>query len=77
MAGSMLHAIDAHQGITDSLQEYVETGTALANQPEAYAAYRKHFTQDAWMHTAGNIDRFTREFEARLTDLVSGRFASA
>ena len=77
MAGSMLHAIDAHQGITGSTQEYVERGTVLATQPEAYAAYKKHFNEDAWMRTVGNIDRFTCELESRLTDLVSGRLASA
>ena len=77
MAGSMLHAIDANQGITHSLEEYVERGTVLATQPEAYAAYRKHFNEDAWMRALGNIHRFTREFESRLTDLVSGRLAGA
>ena len=75
MAGSMLHAMDAHQGIASSLEEYVETGTLLASRPQAYAAYRQHFSEAAWHRTAGNIDRFTREFERTLSELVMERLA--
>ena len=71
MAGSMLHAIDAHQGITGSMADYVEVGTALATQPDAHAAYRRHFTTEAWRRTAGNIERFTRAYEHTLAALVS------
>nr|WP_321985897.1 glycosyl transferase family 1 [uncultured Lichenicoccus sp.] len=77
MAGSMLHAIDAHQGITKSFADYVETGTMLATRPEAYAAYRQHFTREAWHRTAGNIDRFTGAFELRLTELVSAQHSAS
>ncbi|WP_428376901.1 hypothetical protein [Lichenicoccus sp.] len=77
MAGSMLHAIDAHQSIAVSIEEYIETGIRLATDPAIYAAYRQLFTEEAWHRTAGNIDRFTGAFELRLTELVTARLAAA
>jgi predicted O-linked N-acetylglucosamine transferase (SPINDLY family) len=63
MAASLLHAVGASQGITTSLEKYVETATRLANTPAEYAAYKKLFTVEAWSRTIGNIVRFTQEFE--------------
>ncbi|TLU70953.1 O-linked N-acetylglucosamine transferase, SPINDLY family protein [Lichenicoccus roseus] len=77
MAGSMLHAIGAGQGIAASIDDYVETAITLATQPHAYADYKRLFTADAWKQTAGDIDRFTRAFELTMTRLVADRLAGA
>ncbi len=71
MAGSLLNAIGAWQGIATTLSEYVTTGTLLATDTHAYADYRKCFTAGAWSDTAGNIARFTAEFEATLARLTA------
>jgi predicted O-linked N-acetylglucosamine transferase (SPINDLY family) len=66
MAASLLHAIGADAGITQTMSDYVTTATALANHRDHYAAFRAQFTQEAWATTLGDIDGFTRHFEAAL-----------
>ena len=63
MAGSLLHALGASQGIATSPARYVSTAVRLANDPAEYASYKAMFTQHAWIETIGNINRFTREYE--------------
>jgi predicted O-linked N-acetylglucosamine transferase (SPINDLY family) len=76
MAGCLLHAIGAGQGIATDLVAYVETAVALASDPQAHAAYKALFTEARWAETIGDIAGFTAAFEASLmriqTDLVSG-----
>jgi len=75
MAGRLLAAIGAGRGIASSLADYVETAVTLANEPQAYAAYKALFTEARWAATIGDIAGFTAEFEATLlriqADLVS------
>jgi predicted O-linked N-acetylglucosamine transferase (SPINDLY family) len=70
MAGSLLHAIGAQQGIVTSLSEYVAVATILATDRRAYASYKQHFTDNVWETTLGDIAGFTTEFEATLTQLM-------
>ena len=72
MAASLLHAIEASEGIATSLAGYVGTAVRLANDPVAYAQYKALFTHEAWSGTIGNIDRFTKDFEDVWCRLVQG-----
>ena len=71
MAASLLHAIGADQGITTTIDQYVEAATRLANNKSDYAAYKNLFTVEAWNETIGNIARFTEEFENTWASIVS------
>jgi predicted O-linked N-acetylglucosamine transferase (SPINDLY family) len=73
MAARMLHAIGADSGATGTLEAYVSAATALAMNPDRYAAYRAHFTETAWTASLGDIDSFTRHFETALLRMVRGR----
>jgi predicted O-linked N-acetylglucosamine transferase (SPINDLY family) len=73
MAARMLHAIGADTGVTETLEAYVSTAVALAADPDRYAVYRAHFTDTAWTASLGDIDGFTRHFEAALLRMVRGR----
>jgi predicted O-linked N-acetylglucosamine transferase (SPINDLY family) len=73
MAARMLHAIAADSGITDTLEAYVSAASELATNRDRYAAYRAHFTETAWAASLGDIDGFTRHFEAALLRMVRGR----
>jgi predicted O-linked N-acetylglucosamine transferase (SPINDLY family) len=66
MAARFLHAIGADRGIARSFSDYVETGVALANDANAYRAYRSLFGAERWAMTIGDIFTFTREYEAAL-----------
>ena len=70
MAGSMLTAIGAEDGIASSMDGYVEAAVSLANDRGRYEAYRQRFTAERWRDTIGNIDRFTAEYEASLISLT-------
>jgi predicted O-linked N-acetylglucosamine transferase (SPINDLY family) len=66
MAASLLHAIGADTGVTETLDDYVATAVALVTDRDRYLAFRAQFTEDAWASTIGDIDGFTRHFEAAL-----------
>jgi len=66
MAGRLLTAIGATEGIATSLDDYVTTAVALARDPKRYASYKACFTDAAWDRTIGNITQFTAEFEESL-----------
>ena len=72
MAGSLLTAIGAQDGIATSLAEYVEKAVALAQDKPRYRRFKALFTEDAWRNGIGDIARFTREFEAALAGVVIG-----
>ena len=76
MAGRLLAAIGAGQGITQDFVAYVETAVTLANDRSAYAAYKALFTEARWAETIGDIAGFTAAYEATLlrvqNDLVAG-----
>jgi predicted O-linked N-acetylglucosamine transferase (SPINDLY family) len=66
MAASLLHAIGADTGVTETLDDYVAAAIALATDRDRHATFRAQFTEDAWATTIGDIDGFTRHFEAAL-----------
>jgi predicted O-linked N-acetylglucosamine transferase (SPINDLY family) len=66
MAARLLRAVGADGGITETLEEYVETAVALANDRQAHAAYRSAFSEAHWAESIGNIADFTRQLETAL-----------
>jgi len=72
MAGRLLDAIGAHEGITSTPAEYVATAVRLASDPTAHREFKAHFTPEAWSASIGNIAQFTAEYEATLTRLAAG-----
>jgi predicted O-linked N-acetylglucosamine transferase (SPINDLY family) len=71
MAASLLHAAGAPQGITTSMQKYVNRIVHLANDPVEYAQYKALFTDDAWSRTIGDIAGFTADYEATWCRIVA------
>jgi predicted O-linked N-acetylglucosamine transferase (SPINDLY family) len=69
MAGRLLQAIGATSGITESLDNYIETAVALATQPELLANYRSSFTETNWADTIGDIATFTFHYEESLIQI--------
>ena len=76
MAGRLLAAVGAVEGIARSMEEYVETAVVLASDRERYAAYKARFTEEAWGRTIGDVADFTRQFEAALLG-VQAKFSAA
>ena len=70
MAGRLLSAVGARDGIATTPQAYVEKAVALATDRARYDAYKALFTDDAWAATIGNIAKFTEEFEDSLMSIV-------
>lgn len=76
MAGSLLRAIGAADGITNTLEAYVAAAVRLASDPSAYARHKAAFTAESWQASVGNIAAFTRDLEQSLTQrLVAQRQA--
>lgn len=69
MAGSLLRAMGAEQGIATSFDEYVEVAAALGNDPQRYRAFRDAVSGDAWKRTLGDIEGFVAELEQRFRDI--------
>jgi predicted O-linked N-acetylglucosamine transferase (SPINDLY family) len=70
MAGRLLAALGAKDGIATTAEEYVEKAVALAADRNRYDAYKAMFTDDAWAATIGNTGKFTEQFERSLTSIV-------
>jgi predicted O-linked N-acetylglucosamine transferase (SPINDLY family) len=70
MAGRLLTALGAQEGIAVSVDDYVEKAVALATDRNRYDAYKLRFTDDAWAATIGNIAKFTEQFERSLKSVV-------
>lgn len=70
MATSLLHAMDAHEGIATCLDQYVDIAVRLATDETAYTRYRLRFCYTAWRRTIGNIDGFMAAYETSLSRLV-------
>jgi predicted O-linked N-acetylglucosamine transferase (SPINDLY family) len=70
MATSLLHAMDAHEGIATSLAHYVEIAVRLARDGEAYRQYRARFSFAAWRRSIGNTDGFMAAYETSLLKLM-------
>jgi len=70
MAGRLLAAVGAHDGIAETLHDYVEKAVALATDRSRYDAYKARFTDDAWATAIGNMAKFTEEFECSLISIA-------
>lgn len=70
MATSLLHAMDAHEGIATSLGQYVDIAVRLATDAAAYGRYRARFTERAWRRSIGHVGGFMAAYEASLLRLV-------
>jgi predicted O-linked N-acetylglucosamine transferase (SPINDLY family) len=69
MAGRLLNAIGADEGVTHSLQDYIGIAVALATDASSYERYESKFTLSAWQETLGDMTRFTEEYESVLLQL--------
>lgn len=70
MAGSLLKAVGAEDGIAASYDEYVEIGVELGNNPERYGKFRASLAGDAWMRSLGDTPTFVRDYENLLQSIV-------
>jgi len=70
MAGRLLAALGAQDGIATTVQDYVERAVSLSTDRNRYNAYKALFTDDAWSGTIGNTGKFTEEFERSLISIV-------
>ena len=70
MAGRLLAALGAHDGIAVTAPDYVEKAVSLATDRNRYNAYKALFTDEAWATTIGNTAKFTEEFERSLMSIV-------
>ena len=70
MAGRLLAALGAHDGVAVTADDYVEKAVALATDRNRYDAYKALFTDEAWAATIGNTAKFTEQFERSLISVV-------
>ena len=73
MAAGMLTALGATEGVTHTMDAYIERAVAFGTDPAAYAAYRARFTTAAWEDTVGDIAGFTAAYEATLLRIAGGQ----
>ena len=70
MAGRLLTAIDAGEGIAETPAEYEDIAVNLATDPIRYVAYKAKFTLRAWQEGLGDIRSFTKNFEQAIENKV-------
>lgn len=70
MATSLLRAIGAEDCAVTSLADYEALAIALATDPARYSACKRRFSAEAWRNTVGDVQQFTRNFEAALLSVV-------
>ncbi len=70
MAGRLLNAIGADDGIAHDHAAYVRAAIRLACEPNAYAAYKARFTKQNWDETIGDIGAMAAQFEQSLRRIV-------
>ena len=70
MAGCLLTAVGLPELIAPTPQDYVAIAVDLIRDPARYAELRRRITGDAWMRTLGDVEGFTRRFEAALRSVV-------
>jgi predicted O-linked N-acetylglucosamine transferase (SPINDLY family) len=72
MAARLLDLMGAQDGIATSFDDYVARAVELAIDGEAYRAFRRRFTADAWAAGIGNVETFTRQLEDTLMSVRIG-----
>lgn len=70
MAGCLLTAIGMEDLIAPTPEAYIGTAVALAADKARYQAVRDRLSGDAWARTLGDVEGFTRHFEAALASVV-------
>jgi predicted O-linked N-acetylglucosamine transferase (SPINDLY family) len=70
MAGRLLHAIDAGDGICTTFDHYIDMAVQLATDQAAYERYKALFTDRAWDRTIGDIATFTKDYEETWLELI-------
>ncbi len=70
MAGCLLSAVGLPDLIARTPQDYVSLAVGLAGDPERHTALRQRLAGDAWTRTLGDVEGFTRRFEAALRSVV-------
>jgi predicted O-linked N-acetylglucosamine transferase (SPINDLY family) len=74
MAGRLLQAIGATAGISETIEQYIETAVSFATDHEMLTQYRSAFTEANWSATIGDIATFTYHYEEALTQIaLTGR----
>jgi len=66
MAGRLLAAMGAHQGIAASVPQYIEIATRLATDRQNYCRYKRLFTAANWAGRIGDIATFAVQYEQTL-----------
>jgi predicted O-linked N-acetylglucosamine transferase (SPINDLY family) len=69
MAGRLLTAVGARQGIATTLLEYIDIAVRLATDVRAFNTFKACFGLESWQREIGDVARFTAEYEATLTGL--------
>jgi len=70
MAGCLLTAMGMEELIAPTPEAYIETAVDLAADRQRYSAIRDRLAGDAWLRSLGDVERFTRHFEAALASVV-------
>ena len=69
MAGRLLMAVGARQGIATTLLEYIDVAVRMATDTRAFNAFKACFGAANWQAEIGDVHRFTTDYEATLTEL--------
>ncbi|HMA48308.1 MAG TPA: glycosyl transferase family 1, partial [Magnetospirillaceae bacterium] len=70
MAGCLLTAVGMEDLIAPTPEAYIETAVALATDRAHYQSVRTRLSGDAWTKSLGDVEGFTRHFEAALASVV-------
>lgn len=70
MGYSMLNNIGAGELCAFSVEEYIEKGIALANDPDSIREYRKGLRSAMAASPLCDVDRFVRNFETMLEEVI-------
>jgi predicted O-linked N-acetylglucosamine transferase (SPINDLY family) len=70
MAGRLLTAIGATEGVATTLNSYIERAVAFATDRAAFETYRRGFDSAAWRRRIGDIEGFARSYEDALRGIV-------
>lgn len=73
MAGRLLVAAGARQGIATTLLEYVDIAVRLATDTRAFNAFKACVGPENWQKEIGDMARFTAEYESTLLQLCQLR----
>jgi len=67
MASRLLDLLRAQDGIATNFDDYIARAVRFATDPAAYAAFKAYFNAESWAATAGDMARFTAEYEQNLS----------